>query len=95
MCYVPMEDVLMAQLPVPGVQSSHEWGLWSDGGWAGDLKSLSKLGWLVDRFIQKDCHWGSSPGVGRTGLMERRPIARCLPRDGTGNSSEVRWCLGS
>ena len=52
--------VLLVQVPVPSVQGSHEWDLWSDG--AGGLESLPKLGWVVECFMQKDSYWGSSPG---------------------------------
>ena len=53
-------DVLSVQVPVPSVQGSHEWDLWSDR--AGGLESLPKLGWVVECFMQKDSYWGSSPG---------------------------------
>ena len=52
--------VLLVQVPVPSVQGSHKWDLWSDG--AGGLESLPKLGWVVECFMQKDSYWGSSPG---------------------------------
>lgn len=62
------DNVLMVQLPDSGIQGSHEWDLWRDQGLG--FKSLLRLGWLVDSFIQKDSHLGSSPGMGRTGLTK-------------------------
>lgn len=57
----------MAQLPVPGVQGLHEWGLWRDGGVGGGPQVTVQAG-LVGRSLHSE---GLSLGLFTRGGQDR------------------------